>query len=144
MTRLLGLLALNAALLAALLTPVAAPRVYPLVPPLTRVAALGDHPLDARATPPPSDLLRALHPIFRQGTTPEQRALLSRAGPAQRRIDAALGQGTALRVAVERDAAALARALGPARLAAFVAERERLSAAMGETRVWSELAGVGP
>lgn len=147
MTRSLGLIALNLMLLAALARPGADPvRVHPLAPPLTRIAALGDHPLDARQAPPPppAELLRALNPLFRQSTTPAQRALLGRVGPMQQRIDGLIGQSAALRVAVEQDALAVAAALGPERLAAFIAQKDRFSASVGETRVWTELAAVRP
>lgn len=147
MTRLAALALLNLLLLAALFRPTPGfVRVHPLAPPLTRIAALGDHPLDARVTPPPpaAELLRVLQPTFRQSTTPEQRALLGRAGPIQGSIEGALGRASALRVAVERDADALARAVGPDRLSAFIAQRERLSASVGETRVWAELGAIHP
>lgn len=139
----LGLLALNALLATA--RPAADPEpvvLHPLAPPMTRIAALGDRPLDPEASPPPppAELLRRLTPVVAQGGDPEQRRLLEAARAAEGKVMPLLPRSQALRLAVEADAMALAEVLGPARVTAFVAHREALSAVYGETLVWTNLA----
>ncbi|MCB9745188.1 MAG: hypothetical protein H6740_21545 [Alphaproteobacteria bacterium] len=138
---LLGAVALNGLLALAWRPAPELQVLHPLAPPLTRIAALGDHPLDPAATPPPppAELLRKLNPLVAGQGTPAQRQLLQRARAAEGRIDPLLPRAQALRLAVEADAAHLADTLGPARVGRFVLEKERMSAAVGETRVWIAL-----
>ncbi len=106
-----------AALLAAAWPQAQAPRptLRPLVPPLTRVDGLGDHTLGPPTPPPPPTGAPA----------PGAAGLRDRAREG--------------RLAVEATAQALAAALGPARVEAAVAQREALSAAVGEGAVWAAL-----
>jgi hypothetical protein len=89
-----------------------APLLHPLVPPLTRVEALGDATLGPPVPPPP------------------------RPGPPPVPDPAAF----ALRLQMEADAMAIAQILGPERLGSAIHHREVLSARVGETAVWADLA----
>jgi hypothetical protein len=137
-------IALNAALAAAWLRDAPPAWLHPVAPPLTRIDAMGDLPLGAPGggppPMPPGELTRRLEQAARVGTTDAQRALLGRVGPAQGRLPPLAERGRRLRVQVEYDAIALAEAMGPDRVGAFIARRETLSASMGETRVWEALA----
>ncbi|MCB9742366.1 MAG: hypothetical protein H6741_06135 [Alphaproteobacteria bacterium] len=137
----LGLLALNALLALSWGTAPESVVLHPLAPPMTRIAALGDRPLDPEAAPPPppAELLRRLTPLVAQGGDAEQRRLLERARAAEGRVAPLLPRSQSLRLAVEADAVALSEALGPARVTRFVADREPMSARLGETLVWTRL-----
>jgi hypothetical protein len=132
--------------------------IHPVVPPLTRVAALGDRPLVAStgAGPGasvglrPADMARLLENVLRRGATPAQQAELSElrrlgkaagapAGPGSGPPAAAM-HGMELRLAMEEDATALAGALGPDRVALFLAQKELLSDELGEGAVWDRAA----
>lgn len=126
-------LVLDGVMAVALLREPAGPVVHPLVPPLTRVDELRDHPLAAAPPAPPDRLRRGVADVVQATGTPEQRAAVAAFGrPPQGHAHA-----VELRMAVEADAVAIAEALGPARVAAAVAERERLADAVGEGRLWA-------
>ncbi|MCB9762479.1 MAG: hypothetical protein H6739_21960 [Alphaproteobacteria bacterium] len=142
-TAALALAALNGALALAHPPPTAALAwVHPVAPPLTRIAAMGEHTLDPSRPPPPpaGQALQALGPLIQGQGTPAQRQLMGQARGAEGRIHPLVGRTQALRLAVELDAVALADALGPERLAVIVARKEALSAAVGEQKVWADLA----
>lgn len=137
MIRPLAALLLNLALGAALLAPAPhPPRVDPIAPALTRIATLGDRPIGGDAARgAPGGWRLALDRTVRAVGTPEQR----RAAESVRPPPPPAGD---LRAVLQADAVAMARVLGPDRVAAFVAERERLSGVLGEGRVWSRLGGT--
>lgn len=131
---LIGLaLGLDAAMAVALLRAPAGPVVHPLVPPLTRVDELRDHPLAAAPPAPPDRLRRGVADVVQATGTPEQRAAVAAFG----RPPEGHARAVELRIAVEADALGIADVMGPERVAAAVAERERLADAVGEGRLWA-------
>ncbi len=101
--------------------------LQPVAPPLTRIASLGDAPLLPEPVdggpPPPAGAPPRPHP--------------ERPGPGPGPGSADLGH--ILRLQVEADAIALVELLGPERVQAAVAQRESMSALLGETRTWDDL-----
>lgn len=147
---LLGALALDGLLAGASVAPARELVIHPVAPPLTRIASLGDAQLGVSG-PPSRGLLRlAVQRAVQQVGTPAQRS----AAAAQALTPPATGgsglagwvanaeRSRALRLAIEADAVALAEALGPARVQAFIAHKEDLSEWYGEGRVWREAAGA--
>lgn len=94
--------------------------IDPIAPPLTRIESLGDRPLGPTAAPPQPGARPAGPPPPGQPPGPDPR-------------------GHSLRVAVEADASAIARVLGPERVAWALASRESLSADIAETATWQAL-----
>jgi hypothetical protein len=119
--------------------------VHPIAPPLTHVPGAGEEtllPQDGR--PPPAHALReGVARVVRATGTPAQRAALAQAGPT-REGATARARAHALREAVTRDAAALMRTLGPARVAAMLAAREELSWRYAEGKAWTTLVEGAP
>lgn len=133
---LLGALGLDGLLAVASVAPGRDVVIHPIAPPLTRIAALGDAQLGL-AGPPSRGLLRlGVQRAVQQVGTPAQRSASSFPPPDRTRAE----RSRALRIAIEADAIALADALGPERVRAFVAHKEDLSEWYGEGRVWREAA----
>lgn len=124
----------------ALTAPPAPLTLHPLAPPLTRIAALGDHPLGDHLAPAEpgaqapgrTTLARAVHHVIQQIGTREQRARLTTLLPPR----APGGRSATLQRAIEADAMAIAAVLGDDRVAAIVAHKEELAERYGEGRIW--------
>lgn len=113
--------------------------LHPVAPPLTRLDALGDHPLADGVPTPPDALRRAIDRVVSAVGDEDQKALMgeirtTEAGFAPRR-----GRAGELRQMVVADAVALAEAVGPGRLAAIAGAREALARSVGESAVWAEV-----
>ena len=112
-------------------------RVLPVAPPLTHVPGLGVDVLAQGAAAPPDSLRRAVAQVVQATGTPAQRAAARglEAPPSMKVME-----GQRLRGAVQEDAVALARVLGPERVSAMLRARPQLAEAYGELEVWTALA----
>lgn len=126
-------LGIDGLLAAALARPRAVPVVHPVAPPLTRIAALGDHPIGGEGPTPGMGWRLALEQTVQATGTPAQRAEAVAIRPAP----PPPGTGRAL---LQADAVAIAGVLGPARVARILAEKEHLGDTTGEGQVWDEIA----
>ncbi len=131
----------NGALLAAA-PPTTTTTVHPVAPPLTHIPAMAERTLglDIRIRSQ-RGLILPLTKVIDAVGDPEQRAALALlhapgADETRESVARARARAQALRIAVERDAVALAEALGPARVGAIIAAREALAATHGEERAW--------
>jgi hypothetical protein len=128
--------------------------LHPVAPPLTHIPEMGEavlggtQPSLAPPTPPPPvpghpprpplrGLAGTLEQVLRATGTPGQRAALDAARPD---VEPLLRRSTALRLAIERDAIAIADLLGPYRVGAILAQKDSLSTRYGEGRAWSAAA----
>lgn len=136
---LLLLVGLDAALLLALLRDRPLAILHPVAPPLTRLDALGDHPLASGQATPPNALRRAVDRVIAATGDADQRMLSDDVRASESALTPLRGRAGALRHEVTADALAIAGVLGPERLAAVVAARESLARSVGETAVWAEL-----
>lgn len=125
-------------LLAVALRPRAPVTIHPVAPPLTRISALGDSPIVPGA--PPGDWIRALEATVQQVGSAEQRAALEVLHQEMNALRNHAEEGIAVRRRQQARAAEVAGVLGGDRLAAIVANKEALTAAVGEGRVWAVLA----
>ncbi len=126
-------LVLDALLAWAVFRPTTTPVVYPLAPPLTRISALGDHPIGGDGPPPHASWRLALEATLQAVGTPAQQAELA----ALRPTPPAPSPGRAL---IQADAVAIARVLGPERVRLILANKETLGATYGEGRIWDQIA----
>jgi hypothetical protein len=120
-------------------------RVHPVAPPLVHVPAAGEDVLGDQPPTPPDALRRGLERVVEATGTDSQRT--QRAALRRRAEDLARGRaaGHAPRVTVAAETAALVARLGPVRVEAMLAARERLSASMAEGRAWDEaVARIAP
>lgn len=114
--------------------------IHPIAPPMTHIPSMGEQTLGPPiAQARPGDGLRwALEWTLREQGTPEQRAAADALRQSPSAIHPLFARSLALRLAVQEDARAAVAVLGEDRVAAFVAEREALSARMGEQKVWRD------
>ncbi len=126
-------LALDGLLVAALLRPAVTPVVHPVAPPLTRISALGDHPIGGDGPPPSATWRIALERTVQAVGTPAQRAEILPLRPPP----PPAGEG---RQRIQADALAIGRLLGPDRVERILAQKETLGDLYGEGLVWDQIA----
>lgn len=113
--------------------------LHPVAPPLTRLDALGDHPLADGVPIPPDALRRAVERVVSAVGDEDQKALLGEIRAVEAGFAPRRGRAGELRQRVVGDAVALAEVVGPERLAAIAGAREVLARSVGETAVWAEV-----
>ena len=131
--RLVLVLVLDGLLAGALLRPLVPPVVHPVAPPLTRIRALGDHPIGGDGPPPSATWRIALDRTVRAVGTPAQRAEIAQLRPPA----PPPGDG---RLRIQADALAIGGLLGPDRVERILARKETLGDLYGEGLVWNQIA----